>query len=76
MMICSAPSRLEAITPQSPTAPSPTTATIFPGPTLAAFARVVAGAENVAEGQEARHERVIGSDRQLHQGLAPGDGDR
>ena len=34
-MICSAPSRFAAITPQSPTAPSPTTATILPGPTSA-----------------------------------------
>ena len=37
-VICSAPSRRAAITPQRPTAPSPTTATIFPGPTLAASA--------------------------------------
>src|SRR5436190_17057148 len=38
MMICSAPSRFAAITPQRPTAPSPTTATDLPGPTFAACA--------------------------------------
>ena len=37
-MICSAPSRLAAITPHRPTAPSPTTATDVPGATLAATA--------------------------------------
>jgi hypothetical protein len=37
-MICSPPSRFAAITPQRPTAPSPTTATESPGPTLAATA--------------------------------------
>src|SRR2546430_11458361 len=37
-MIRSAPSRLAAITPHKPTAPSPTTATAFPGPTSAATA--------------------------------------
>src|SRR5829696_5479448 len=37
-MISAAPSRLAAITPQSPTAPSPTTATVFPGATCAARA--------------------------------------
>ena len=31
MMICSAPSRFAAITPQRPTAPSPTTAAVLPG---------------------------------------------
>src|SRR5918992_922448 len=36
MMICSAPRRLTAITPHRPTAPSPTTATLLPGPTFAA----------------------------------------
>jgi hypothetical protein len=35
IMICSAPSRRAAITPHKPTAPSPITATVFPGPTLA-----------------------------------------
>jgi hypothetical protein len=35
MMICSAPRRFAAITPQRPTAPSPTTAAVLPGPTLA-----------------------------------------
>ena len=38
MKICSAPSRLAAITPHRPTAPSPTTATSLPGATLAARA--------------------------------------
>src|SRR3954471_16445947 len=38
MMICSPPSRLAARTPQRPTAPSPTTATRLPGPTLAVTA--------------------------------------
>src|SRR3954464_11361696 len=37
-MICSAPSRFAAITPQRPTGPSPTTATELPGATLAATA--------------------------------------
>ena len=37
-MIRSAPSRFEAITPHRPTAPSPTTATVLPGPTCAASA--------------------------------------
>src|SRR6266542_5902926 len=37
-MIRSAPSRFAAITPHKPTAPSPTTATVFPGPTSAARA--------------------------------------
>ena len=37
-MIRSAPRRRAAMTPQRPTAPSPTTATIFPGPTFAASA--------------------------------------
>src|SRR5439155_2063192 len=35
MMICSAPRRPAAITPHKPTAPSPTTATVLPGPTSA-----------------------------------------
>ena len=38
MMICSAPRRLAAITPHSPTAPSPTTATESPGLTPATTA--------------------------------------
>ncbi len=37
-MICSAPRRLAAITPQRPTAPSPMTATVFPGATFATTA--------------------------------------
>src|SRR6266536_2257683 len=37
-MICAAPSRLAAITPHSPTAPSPMTATVLPGDTCAAKA--------------------------------------
>src|SRR6266542_1868359 len=37
-MTRSAPSRFAAITPHRPTAPSPTTATVFPGPTSAATA--------------------------------------
>src|SRR6266513_2235396 len=36
--ICSAPSRFAAMTPHNPTAPSPTTATLFPGVTLAIIA--------------------------------------
>ena len=38
MMICSAPSRFAAITPHRPTAPSPTTAVVWPGATPAARA--------------------------------------
>ncbi|HEX2086484.1 MAG TPA: hypothetical protein VHF89_12430 [Solirubrobacteraceae bacterium] len=38
MMICSAPSRLAAMTAHSPTAPSPTTAARFPGATAATTA--------------------------------------
>src|SRR5712691_1823878 len=38
MMIRSAPRRFAAITPHRPTAPSPTTATVLPGPTSAATA--------------------------------------
>ena len=37
-MICSAPRRFAAITPHRPTAPSPTTAAILPGPTSRASA--------------------------------------
>ena len=64
MMICSAPSRFAAITPQSPTAPSPTTATILPGPHLRGEGRVVAGAHDVGEREQRRHQRVVGPDRQ------------
>ena len=37
-MICSAPSRLAASTPHSPTAPSPITVTVWPGWTPAVIA--------------------------------------
>ena len=63
MMICSAPSRLAAITPHRPTAPSPTTATLLPGPTSRSDRGVVAGAHHVGQRQQRRHQRVVLADR-------------
>ena len=53
MMICSAPRRRAAITPQRPTAPSPTTATVLPGRDVGGERRVVAGAHHVARASAA-----------------------
>ena len=64
MMICSAPRRLAAITPHSPTAPSPTTATRVAGLDAGHDGGVVAGAEHVGERQQRRHQRVVLADRQ------------
>ena len=63
-MICSAPSRLAAITPQSPTAPSPTTATVLSGRDARGERGVVAGAHHVGEREERRHQRVVLADRE------------
>ena len=63
-MILSAPRRFDAITPQSPTAPSPTTATVLPGPTFAVSGGVVAGAHHVGEREQRRHQRVVRADGQ------------
>ena len=68
MMICSAPSRLAAMTPHRPTAPSPTTATLLPGAHLRGDRRVVAGAHHVREGEKRGHQRVVFADRQGEQG--------
>ena len=61
-MICSAPSRFAAMTPQSPTAPSPTTATLEPGPNLRGDRGVMAGPHDVGEREQRRHERVVVAD--------------
>ena len=62
----SAPSRLAARTPDSPTAPSPTTATVLPGRDVGADGGVVAGRHHVRERQQ-RGEHLVG---------VPGAGDR
>ena len=77
MMICSAPSRLAAITPQMPTAPSPTTATLLPGSTSRDDGCVVSGAQDVGEPEQRRHERVVLADRQAEQrSVGVGDAQR
>ena len=73
-MICSAPSRLAAITPQSPTAPSPTTATVVPGADPRGERSVVARPHHVGERQQRRHQRVVLADRQ-HDERAVGERD-
>ena len=64
MMICSAPSRFAAITPQRPTAPSPTTATRLARRRPRDDGGVVAGAHHVGEREQRRHQRVVLADRQ------------
>ena len=59
MMICSAPSRFAAMTPHSPTAPSPTTATRWPGATFGDDSGVVAGAHDVGEREQRGQQRVV-----------------
>ena len=51
-MTRSAPSRLAASTAHSPTAPSPTTTTVAPGPTPRRDGRVVAGAHDVGQREQ------------------------
>src|SRR5829696_816559 len=65
MMICSAPRRLAAITPQRPTASSPTTATRWPGATLATTAAWWPVPMDVREREQRRQQRVVlaGRDR-------------
>ena len=63
-MICSAPSRFAAITPQSPTAPSPTTADGLARADPRGEGRVVAGSHHVGQREQRRHQRVVLADRQ------------
>ena len=67
-MIRSAPSCLAARTPRSPTAPSPTTATVFRGAGLGSNGGEPAGAEHVGGGQQAGDQVVIGHARGGDQG--------
>ena len=68
--MCSAPSRLAAMTPHSPTAPSPTTATVLPAltresePTFEELKKWRAGVEALISLMK----RVFGWDRCLFEG--------
>jgi hypothetical protein len=55
-----------AITPHRPTAPSPTTAAIFPEH-LRSAGCVMAGAHHIGESEERRHELVVRPHRKLDQ---------
>jgi hypothetical protein len=59
-MIRSAPSCLAASTPSRPTAPSPTTATVFAGLHVGGDGAEPAGAQHVRGGQQRRHQIGVG----------------